>query len=172
MNRIVHRSAASGRFTTPEEAAADPERHIAQAVPERPQMLPVRYERMSDQMSKWHLGPGVTGNAMVLPRFTGPDLGPHHSHPFSCRSYILHGGYDEEVMHPDGRTEIRQHRPGGVVSIPHDHVHRIVHLPEGECLTLYEVLGPKVQDPSFFEWRGDRMWSRPWHQSDWTPHTA
>lgn len=32
MPRIVHRSAASGRFTTAEDAAADPERHIAQRV--------------------------------------------------------------------------------------------------------------------------------------------
>lgn len=131
-------------------------------------MLHITPERMSGHMSKWHIGPGSTGNALVLHRFTGEDTGPHHDHPFRCRSYILHGGYDEEVLHPDGRIEHRQHRPGDVVSIPHDHVHRIVHLPEGEAITLYEVLGPKVQEPGFFEWRNGAMWQRRWNEPDWT----
>lgn len=130
-------------------------------------MLHITPERMSDAMMKWHLGPGSTGNALVLHRFTGADLGPHHSHPFDCRSYILDGGYDEEVLRPDGRTEIRQHRPGDVVEIPHHHVHRIVHLVGGDCLTLYEVLGPKVQETSFYEWREGAMWSRLWHDPEW-----
>lgn len=161
------RNAASGRFASAAEAAADPDRHVAEAVQTRTSMLPVREERMSAAMTKWHLGPGVTGNAMVLHRFSGPDTGPHHDHPFDCRSYILHGGYDEEVMHPDGRIEVRQHRPGDVVEIPHDHVHRIIRLHEAECLTLYEVLGPKVQESGFFEWRDGSMWHRKWHEVDW-----
>ena len=163
-----HRNAASGRFAAARDAEADPERHVAEAVQTRTSMLPVREERMSAAMTKWHLGPGVTGNAMVLHRFSGPDTGPHHDHPFDCRSYILHGGYDEEVMHPDGRIEVRQHRPGDVVEIRHNHVHRIMHFPEGDCLTLYEVLGPKVQEPGFFEWRDGAMWSRRWNQSEFT----
>lgn len=131
-------------------------------------MLSIKHEFMSGHFEKWHLGPGITGNAMVLHRFSGPDTGPHHDHPFNCRSYILHGGYDEEVMHPDGRIEVRQHRPGDVVEIPHDHVHRIIRLHEAECLTLYEVLGPKVQESGFFEWRDGAMWSRRWNQSEFT----
>lgn len=162
-----HRSAVDGRFVSAEDAAADPGHTVAETVKHRPAMLPVREERMSDAMCKWHLGPGETGNAMVLHRFTAPDTGPHHSHPFDCRSYILHGGYDEEVLHPDGRIEVRSHRAGDVVSIPHDHVHRIVHLPEGEAITLYEVLGPKVQEPGFFEARPDGVWHRLWHEHDW-----
>ena len=130
-------------------------------------MLDIRHERMSEIMSKWHLGLGSTGNYMVLHRFDGPDTGPHHNHPFSCRSYILHGGYTEELLHPDGRIELRHHRPGDVVDIPHDHVHRIVSLHEGEAITLYEVLGPKVQESGFFEWRDGAMWHRKWHEPDW-----
>ena len=129
-------------------------------------MLHITHERMSDHMWKWHLGPGETGNALVLHKFTGPDTGAHHDHPFDCRSYILSGGYTEEVLHPDGRVELRHHLPGDVVDIPHDHVHRIVHLPLGECLTLYEVLGPKVQESSFYEFRQNEMWSRFWHDPD------
>lgn len=132
-------------------------------------MLHITHERMSDAMMKFHLGRGETGNYLVLHRFSAADTGPHHSHAFDCRSYILHGGYDEELLHPDGRTEIRQHRPGDVVSIPHDHVHRIVRLVEGDCLTLYEVLGPKVQEPGFFEWRDGRMFYRQWDAPDFAP---
>lgn len=132
-------------------------------------MLHITPERMSEAMHKWHLGPGSTGNALVLHRFVAPDHGPHHSHPFSCRSYILHGGYQEEVLHPDGRIELRDHRPGDVVEIPHDHVHRIVSLHEGEAITLYEVLGPKVQEPGFYEHRDGRMFYRQWDAADWTP---
>lgn len=168
----AYRSAATGRFVTPAEAEADPDRHVAETIQHRPAMLHVTHERMSDVMAKWHLGPGSTGNALVLHRFTGPDTAPHHDHPFDCRSYILHGGYDEEVLHPDGRIELRQHRPGDVVEIPHTHVHRIVRLHEGEAITLYEVLGPKVQEPGFFEFRDGTMWSRKWHESEWTPHLA
>lgn len=161
-----HRSAASGRFVSAEDASADPEQHVAEAVRERPEMLIITHEPMSPVFEKWHLGPGATGNPLVLHRMAGPDTGPHHDHPFNCRSYILRGGYREEVLHPDGRIEVRDHWPGDVVSIPHDHVHRIVHLHEGECLTLYEVLGPKVQEPGFFEMRDGVMWTRRWN-GDW-----
>lgn len=130
-------------------------------------MLDIWHERMSDVMMKYHLGPAANGNALVVHRFTGADTGPHHDHQFDCRSYILHGGYDEEVLHPDGTVEVRQHRPGGVVDIPHNHVHRIIRLHEADCLTLYEVLGPKVQESGFFEHRSDGMWTRRWHEKEW-----
>ena len=132
-------------------------------------MLNITHERMSGAMMKFHLGRGETGNYLVLHLFSAADTGPHHSHAFDCRSYILHGGYSEEVLHPDGRIELRDHRPGDVVEIPHDHVHRIVSLHEGEAITLYEVLGPKVQEPGFFEWRDGRMFYRQWDQADFSP---
>ena len=133
-------------------------------------MLHITHERMSEVMHKIHLGPAANGNAQVLHIFSGPDTGPHHSHHFDCRSYILRGGYDEEVLHPDGRIEVRSHTVGAVVEIPHDHVHRIIRLHEPECLTLYEVLGPKVQESGFFEFRDGQMFSRKWHESEWMPH--
>lgn len=166
---LRHRSAVDGRFVSAETAAADPDRHVMQTVQHRPAMLHITHERMSDAMMKFHLGRGETGNPLVLHRFVAPDTGPHHNHPFPCRSYILHGGYLEEVLHPDGTIEQRDHRPGDVVEIPHDHVHRIVHLHEGEAITLYEVLGPKVQEPGFFRFEDGRMFYRQWDAPDWTP---
>lgn len=130
-------------------------------------MLDIRQEIMSEVFCKWHLGRGSTGNYMVLHKFSGPDTGPHHSHQFHCRSYILHGGYEEELLYQDGRIEVRSHGPGDVVEIPHDHVHRIIRLHGPECLTLYEVLGPKVQESGFFEWRDGEMWTRKWFEADW-----
>lgn len=131
-------------------------------------MLDITHERMSGAMMKWHLGPSSNGNALVLHRFVAPDTGPHHSHPFDCRSYILHGGYTEELLHPDGRIELRHHRAGDVVEIPHDHVHRIISLHEGEAITLYEILGPKIQEPSFYEFRPDGMWRRFWYEASFS----
>ena len=112
---------------------------------------------------------GVTIVEPASGRLTGADTGPHHDHQFDCRSYILHGGYSEEVLHPDGRIELRHHRPGDVVEIPHDHVHRIISLHEGEAITLYEVLGPKVQESGFFEHRQGIMWHRKWFESEFKP---
>ena len=132
-------------------------------------MLDVTHERMSGAMMKFHLGPAANGNALVIHRFTGTDTGPHHDHQFDCRSYILHGGYDEEVLHPDGRIEVRSHRAGDVVDITCNHVHRIIRLHEPECLTLYEVLGPKVQESGFFEYRHGVMWHRKWFESEFKP---
>lgn len=163
------RSAVDGRFVSADTAAADPERHVAQTIEHRPAMLHITPERMSEAFCKWHLGPGSTGNALVLHKFSAPDTGPHHDHPFDCRSYILHGGYIEEVLRPDGSIELRDHRPGDVVDIPHDHVHRIISLHEGEALTLYEVMGPKVQESGFYEWRDGQMWQRRWHDAEWSP---
>lgn len=127
----------------------------------------MRYERMAPHMLKIHVP--ANHPAGVLHLFTAPDFGPHHDHPWHFRSTIIHGGYDEERMYPDGRCEIIQRRPGDVFEVSPEHVHRIVHLPEGECLTFIEVLGPKVQEPGFFEWQDGRMWSRLWHEHEWRP---
>ncbi|WEF24094.1 hypothetical protein [Paracoccus sp. S3-43] len=132
-------------------------------------MLTMTHEPMSGHFAKWHLGRGETGNPLVLHRFAAPDNGPHHDHQFDCRSYILHGGYSEEVLHPDGSMELRHHSPGDVVEIPHDHTHRIIDLHEGEAITLDEVLGPKVQESGFFEWRNGQMWQRRWNESEFVP---
>ena len=127
-------------------------------------MVDVWQERMSDAMLKIHV-PGLG----VIHHFTDRDLGPHHSHPWRFRSIILKGGYVEEVLHPDGKTETIERKPGATFEIAPDHVHRIIALPTGECWTCIDVLGPKVQEPGFFEWRDGRMFYRQWDAPDWTP---
>ena len=125
-------------------------------------MLDIWQERMSDAMLKVHI-PGLG----VLHHFTAPDLGPHHDHPWPFRSTVLRGGYREEILHPDGRIEVVDRRPGDQFEIGPHHVHRIIHLPEGECWTCIEVLGPKVQEPGFYRWENGEMLSRRWFEQDW-----
>ena len=160
-----NRSAVTGRFASAEDAAADPERHVAEAV--KASSRAYRHERMGPHMLKVHVPRDAAEGVLHL--FTAPDHGAHHSHPWRFRSTVIHGGYDEELLHADGRLEIIHRRPGDSFEVAPDHLHRIVHLPEGECLTFIEVLGDKVQEPGFFEWRDGRMWRRLWHEAEFRP---
>ena len=159
-----HRSAASGRFVSAEDAAADPERHVAEQV--RKASRDFRHERMAPHMLKIHVPPDAAPGVLHL--FTAPDHGPHHDHPWPFRSTVIYGGYREEVLHPDGRCEVIHRHPGDTFEIGPSHVHRIIDLPAGECLTFIEVLGPKVQEPGFYEWRDGVMHHRYWHEPEWS----
>lgn len=129
-------------------------------------MLDIQQEIMGPHMTKIHV-PGLG----VIHHFTDRDLGPHHSHPWPFRSTVLKGGYVEEVLHPDGRTETVERKPGTMFEIAPDHIHRIIALPTGECWTCIDVLGPKVQEPGFYEWRGDGLWYRQWDEDEFRPVT-
>ena len=127
-------------------------------------MLDIREERMSDAMLKIHI-PGLG----VLHHFTAPDMGAPHDHPWNFTSMILKGGYIEEVYRPDGACERIHRKVGDHFAILAGHIHRIVELPEGECWTCIDVLGPKVQEPGFYEWREGRMFQRRWNEPEFRP---
>ena len=125
-----------------------------------------REERMWDGMLKIHLH----GDGWVVHEFTLPDLGDPHDHPFRCVSRIIRGGYTEEIYGPEGLVETVERRPGDEFEIPHDRIHRIVHMPEGFCITAYKPMGPKVQEPGFYRWRDGVMLSRRWFEDEFSPH--
>lgn len=142
----VYRSAVTGQFVTPAEAAADPERHIEQTVENRPSgdragtAFPARFEALSDHFHKWHL----EGLDLVIHRFTRAD-GPgadFHDHPWPFDIQILHGGYREEVLSPDGQITVFERRAGDVFRNEASTTHRITHMEEGGCLTLFHYAGP------------------------------
>lgn len=127
-------------------------------------MIDVRHERMGDHFEKFHLG-GLPFPA-VLHCFSAPDHGPPHNHPFRFRSHILSGGYVEEVFDRTGYSVTKERKVGDSFIIEAEHIHRIIALPRVECWTLMLPLGPKVQEPGFYDFRPDGAYHRFWHEAE------
>lgn len=126
-----------------------------------------RVERMSEQFAKLHLDVGRF--ALTLHHFTGPDAGDPHDHPYPFTTTILAGGYVEEVWRrgKDGWESRRVHRePGTTHRVGARTIHRIVELPEGECVTavVWHTEGVARREPRFYRLRGGVMQSRRWNE--------
>lgn len=84
-----------------------------------------------------------------------------HNHPWSGRSLILIGGYEEERLSDDGQVVRRFFLPGDTNIIEPQTFHRVDLLsPEG-CWTLF-TLGKKVQDWGFWDRKLGAYW--PWRE--------
>jgi hypothetical protein len=128
----------------------------------------VRAERMSPAFIKYHLDDGRALHRFVRPE---PDAAPH-DHPWCFETTILSGGYVEEVftLLPDGswRSTFVERVPGSRHWIAGSHIHRIVHLPQGECWTIVRA-GPHERKTFF--WRfGDTVRHRAWNVRRWSAY--
>lgn len=160
-----NRSAATGRFVSPEDAAADPERHVAETVEQRP-AVDLRVERMSGAMTKLHLG--TPDRPRVVHRFTAPDGGDPHDHAqFGFWSTVIDGSYVEERYQRDGSCGRIHRRQGDRFYVEPGAIHRIVELPDGECWTMIEPDPHTGRDSGFYQFRADGVWHRLWHQDEW-----
>jgi hypothetical protein len=118
---------------------------------------------MSETFTKYHVH-GLPRPA-VFHRFAEADHGDPHDHPWSFRSFVLVGGYVEEVFHLDGTREIIHRMQGDSFFIHAEHIHRIIELPAGECWTL--VLPQQTERVSgFYQFRDDGTYHRLWHQPE------
>lgn len=129
-------------------------------------MLHITQEEMSEAMLKVHLGEGL-----VVHRFSAPDFGFHHDHPWPFLSTIIRGGYLEEIMHRDGSLELVERLPGNQFLITPNHIHRIVRLFDDVVWTCIDLQGEKTKEPGFYEIRDGVIWSRRWFEKDFTLHT-
>jgi hypothetical protein len=127
-------------------------------------------ERMNDAFTKYHLnreGEAPWPFRPVLHHFTQPDYGDPHDHPWSFTSFVMSGGYVEEVFSITNgvwRSEIVHRLPGTSHHVLATHIHRIIDLPEGECWTMV-LGGPHERETRF--WRfGEHIESRAWHEHD------
>lgn len=160
----AHRSAVTGRFVTEQEAAADPDRHMAEAVDNRPP-VDITIERMNGGMVKIHLG--TPDKPRVLHWFTHPDHGDPHDHAqFGFWSEVKSGSYIEERYRLDGSFDRIHRQKGERFYVEPDAIHRIVELPEGECWTMIEPDPHTGQKSGFYQWRPDGLWHR-FHDGDW-----
>ncbi len=127
-------------------------------------MLSLREERMADHFVKRHVEGLPT--AAVIHQFNQVDNGDPHDHPWSFTSFVLHGGYMEEVFDREtGASRLVSRTVGESFFVPATHIHRIVHLPEGECTTII-LPGPHEQTSGFYQFRSDGMYHRFWHEPE------
>jgi len=141
----------------------EPRHHLPRSTPD------IKVEMMSPEFTKYHLnmdGRQPWPFRPVIHHFNGPDRDGPHSHPWGFTTYIMAGGYVEEVyvVAPDGSwTMTLEHRlPGRVYTFNPDHIHRIVRLPHGECWTMV-TYGPHEKDSRFYSFEeGKPARSRHW----------
>ena len=128
-------------------------------------MIRLSHEPMSDAFDKWHVG-GLPVPA-VFHRFTAPDLGDPHDHPWSFRSIILFGGYIEQCFAPDGSSVDIERRVGDSFHIDANHVHRITNLPYGQCWTLILPEPSPSKISGFYRWENGQRFHRFWNERNW-----
>lgn len=125
----------------------------------------IRIEPMSDAFTKFHLE-GPWPFHPVIHRFSAPDNGDPHDHPWKFRSIILHGGYREEIFDvATGKSRLVDRKPGDSFINAANHVHRIVELLDGECWTLI-LPHAWEQESGFYQFREDGAYYRPWHRDE------
>lgn len=129
-------------------------------------MLELRHENMSPVFDKWHVG-GLAV-PVVFHRFTGPDLGDPHDHPWAFKSLILSGGYREEIYDLDGTCRIELRSQGDFFYVPSRRIHRIVELPTGTCETMILPDGGVYRKPGFYQFRDGVAFHRFWDSQEWT----
>ncbi|MBC6988950.1 hypothetical protein [Hymenobacter sp. BT491] len=130
----------------------------------------IRTEHMNGSFTKYHLGGG-----RVLHRFTEPDTGEPHNHPWGFTSHVLSGGYVEEVygLLPDGTVSMQEveRLPGTSHRVEAATVHRLVRLLGPECWTLIEA-GPWEQKSGFYRFDDAGIWFRHWDEPAFTLQVA
>jgi hypothetical protein len=125
--------------------------------------LDIREIPLGPHMTKYHFQqPGIP----AMHHMRAPDFGDPHDHPFGMESFILFGGYREEIFALDGTSRFVDHRKGESFHIPAKRIHRIVELFEGECWTI-TLPGEFVQERGSWQFRTDGAYRRTWGRDDW-----
>lgn len=127
-------------------------------------------ERMSDQFTKVNFQIGKF--SFALHHFTGPDIGHPHDHPFAFTTTILKGGYIEEVWKKNGNywwSTMIHRKPGTSHRVEAGDIHKIISLPEGECVTSveWEDFGEDRKDVYFYKLVNLEMFRRKFDSDIW-----
>lgn len=126
----------------------------------------VWFESMSGVFHKVHVQDAPSG--FILHKFTAPDGGDPHDHPFDIHVTVIEGGYTEERYDPQtGHATIITHERGESFTIPATAIHRIVRLHGDEPCQTLATYGPHVQEVSFWRWRDGQAYRRQHDQQDW-----
>lgn len=128
----------------------------------------IREEQMSEFFTKYHIE-GLPFPA-VLHKFTAPDEGDPHDHPFSFTTHIIKGGYFEEVYYLDftKRTIFHGVKINSTYHVNYDRIHKIIELPYGETWSL---IMPEawVKQPCFYRFENNKIFVRQWNETNLKP---
>lgn len=135
-------------------------------------MLSIREEIMSNEFTKNHIIGLVDENSnpldAVLHMFTGIDKGDPHDHPYSFRSMVLSGWYEEEIYYIENNSICRENktrRQGETFMIHHSHVHRIIDIHSSGCNTII-LPEEKAQEPGFWKFENGKAYRRQWNETE------
>jgi hypothetical protein len=130
--------------------------------------LDIREIPLGPHMTKYHF---QQAGIPAMHHMRAPDLGDPHDHPFGMESFVLFGGYREEIFALDGTSRFVDHRKGESFHIPAKRIHRIVELFEGECWTI-TLPGEFVQEWGSWQFREDGAYRRTWGRDEWELFTG
>ena len=121
-------------------------------------------EKMSDEFTKFHLK-GFPFDAVVH-KFTEPDKGYPHDHPFGFQSHVLKGSYIERIYCRYKLTFLDVTRKAGdSFFVPATHIHQIIDLPDGECYTIITPLH-KERESGFWKFEDGKAYFNQWNEPE------
>lgn len=125
---------------------------------------------MSDSFTKYHLN-GFPFDG-VIHKFTEPDNGDPHDHPFAFNTFIVKGSYIERRWDVNTGEFHDTHRTRGEsFLVEASTVHQIIALPEGECWTF--ILPERWERKSgFYRFADGETLHRYWDEKRFGPLTA
>lgn len=131
--------------------------------------LSITTEQLAPFFTKHHIH-GLPFGAS-LNEFTAPDKGDYHDHPASFTTYILQGGYEEEIanLFPDGKINYYarvRHLPGTCHKVAATDIHKITRLLAGPCITLMVPHSGHVRKSGFWRFAGGCSYFRPWDETE------
>jgi hypothetical protein len=148
---------------------------VAQSAP-----VTIRQEVMGPHFTKYHIEGLPVPTVLHHITQAEPEADPH-DHPWGFTSFVIAGGYVEEVFQPrglrssewlrvvDGKGYLVERQQGQVFRVNASRVHRIVRLLGPESWTLI-LPGPPERKPGFYRWdeNGQPLY-RPWDRGDFQP---
>ncbi len=113
--------------------------------------------RDGDYLWRWHIAKGNWGGLYLHRFLRGDEDKDPHDHPWPFKTFVLWGGYDDEVWDVEGKTRrvlMWEHcRPGRLYSRPASHTHRVVIAPGRTAWTLV-FIGRKEKEWGFYTPQG------------------
>lgn len=118
-----------------------------------------------DYLWRWHITSDRQGAGVYLHYFLKGDNDPDpHNHPWRFSTYVIAGGYIDEVWkkNEDGTASFSHYEdcvPGKAYEREPDHIHRVM-IPEGKTAWTLVFRGTRTKEWGFFTKDGLIPWRK------------